>query len=259
MRRLPVGVAFLIAAFGVARADEPAWTRFADPTENAFTLEVPAGWQVTGGEKRVAPLMPKPWVAASAPDGAGAIFLGDPAVPLFLLPVPKKGLTEGKREEGPFGPTLVSAYRSAAQFGTDYGRKSLAKDCSGVQATGTKPRSDLVRIMLQRFQEVTDDQPPPGQSFDGAEVDFSCSRSGQSYRAAVMIVISRLDQPNGEGGNWVPVVLFGFRAPDNRRAETQAAAEHMFSSVQPNKEWSIAVRDAMTRRAEAEPAKRSDN
>jgi hypothetical protein len=246
MRLLPVVLALLIASFGAARADDPAWASFADPTENAFTLEAPKGWQVTGGEKRVAPLMPKPWVAATSPDGAGAVFMGDPAVPLFLLPDSKAGLAAGKKENGAFGPTLVAAYRSAAQFGIDYGKKTWLKDCTGVKSTGTKPRSDLVRIMLRRLGG----EPPPGQSFDSAEIDFSCTKSGQSYKAAVMTVISRLDQPDGEGGNWIPVVLFGFRAPEAEQAAVQAAAEHMFSSVQPNKEWTTAVHEAMTKRAD---------
>ena len=253
MRHLFVGFVLLIASIGVAHADGLAWTSFTDPTEQAFTLEVPQGWQAKGGATRVAPLVPKGWVAVASPDGASMAFAGDPAIPLFLLPNPKMYLTEGKQNNGHFGPTLVAAYQNAAQFSTDYAQKNLSGSCGGLQVIGTRPRPDLVQISNQRFHEMMGDQPvPPGQSFDSAEVDFSCTISGQPYRAAVMATIMRLDLPQGAGGNWSVGVLLGFRAPENRAAEAQQVAEHLFTSLQPNRQWSTNVRDAMLKQSQAD-------
>lgn len=55
------------------------WTKFRDPVEGAFTLEVPAGWQVVGGIKRRSVNQPHPIVGMLSPDGLTKIVMGDPA------------------------------------------------------------------------------------------------------------------------------------------------------------------------------------
>ncbi len=250
MRHISVGFACLIASITVAHADNLAWTSFTDPTEQAFTLEVPQGWQVKGGITRVAPLVPKAWVAAASPDGASDIFSGDPSVPLFIQPNPKMFQPEGKQGNGMFGPTFATAYQNAAQFGANYGQENLPPDCTDVRVTGGKPRTDLIEISQQRAREIMGNQSPPGQSLDSAEVDFTCTVAGQPYRAAVMVVISRLNSPQG-GGNWTAAVLYGFRAPESRAAEAWQAAEHLFTSFQPNRQWAANVRDAMFKQTQA--------
>ena len=120
-----------------------------------------------------------------------------------------------------------------------------------MQANGGKPRPDLVQIITQRMNAIRGDQVMQGMSYDSAEVDFSCTISGQSYRAAVMTVIQRIDLPQGAGGNWVPVVLFGFRAPESQEAEARQAIEHMFASDKTNMQWAAQVHDALTKQTQA--------
>jgi hypothetical protein len=80
-----------------AQAPSVAWTRFADPTESAFMLDVPQGWQVAGGVKRFAPSEARGWVTAVSPDGLTELFLGDPSLPIFTMPNPARGLQEGSQ------------------------------------------------------------------------------------------------------------------------------------------------------------------
>jgi hypothetical protein len=56
---------------------------FTDPAEHAFTIELPAGWAVDGGVRRVSDVYVPYWVRAVAPNGAIEIFFGDPDVPMF--------------------------------------------------------------------------------------------------------------------------------------------------------------------------------
>ena len=85
--------AALAAAPACAQAADATWVQFADPTENAFALEVPQGWTVKGGVKRFSSVVATLWVTAASPDGATQVFIGDPAITPFMIP--KNGQAEG--------------------------------------------------------------------------------------------------------------------------------------------------------------------
>ena len=56
----------------------PQMTRWTDPTERAFTVSVPAGWRITGGTHRNAPIDARNYVVAESPDGKIKVWVNDP-------------------------------------------------------------------------------------------------------------------------------------------------------------------------------------
>ena len=62
------------------------WTRFEDPFEQSFSLEVPKGWTVRGGLFRMGYSDERPMVDLLSPDGFVNVRLGDLAIPTYALP-----------------------------------------------------------------------------------------------------------------------------------------------------------------------------
>jgi hypothetical protein len=63
-----------------------AWTRFQDPFEKAFTVEVPQGWTVRGGLFRMGFSDERPMVDLTSPDGQINVRLGDISIPVYTAP-----------------------------------------------------------------------------------------------------------------------------------------------------------------------------
>lgn len=61
-----------------------AWETIVDPDQE-FTVAVPRGWQGRAWVKHHGPI-PRQLVTAVSPDGATALFLGDPTIPNFIDP-----------------------------------------------------------------------------------------------------------------------------------------------------------------------------
>ena len=72
-----------------ARGPGVAFVPFRDPSEGAFTLDVPRGWRVTGGLRRLAPVDVRSSVVASSPDDTMHLRIGDAELPTFSLPTPQ--------------------------------------------------------------------------------------------------------------------------------------------------------------------------
>jgi hypothetical protein len=66
------------AASATALSSNVKYEKFADPTESAFSYEVPANWQTKGGILRKSATDAKPWMTVISPDNEIKIFFGDP-------------------------------------------------------------------------------------------------------------------------------------------------------------------------------------
>jgi hypothetical protein len=63
------------------------WTKYQDPTEHAFTVDVPAaGWTVRGGLYRLGYSDGRAMVDLTSPDGKINVRLGDMAIPVYFVP-----------------------------------------------------------------------------------------------------------------------------------------------------------------------------
>ena len=150
---------------------------FTDPTENAFAISVPQGWNVKGGVQRITATVAKPWVTATSPDGATTIMIGDPSIPSFTLPGP--GRAEGSSVQTQGGASPVEAYENAAQFAADYAQRAWGQACQ-LQQAGVQAEPDLAQQAQATAQQNAAAVGVGGStgSYDGASALFSCQASG---------------------------------------------------------------------------------
>ena len=55
----------------------PRFTRWVDPIEHAFTVELPEGWHITGGTHRDSAIDARSYVSAGSPDGQIKVWFDD--------------------------------------------------------------------------------------------------------------------------------------------------------------------------------------
>ena len=143
---------------GMNPGDNILWTKFTDPNENAFTIDVPSGWKVEGGMVRRSALDVSAFLRALAPDGSAMILMGDPGPAVFRLP----GYLTGP---------AAKAYVPGQQFARQYAQTALPSLCTSPTFVSGADRQD---IATGPFAQAV-----PGSRYDAGEVNFSCTHNGQ--------------------------------------------------------------------------------
>jgi hypothetical protein len=206
------------------------YTQWIDPREQAFAVDLPAGWRHQGGLQRTTWNRRVAFLSTS-PDGAAILFNGDPSIPrMFILPNQTTDQFGGgmSREWGP-DAQLIMPFQSAEQLGAE-----LVQRRFGGQVTGTTPRPDLVQI--------TERNPLLAQqglsAATAADVEF---RLGDG-RVGVLTLTTFGTQTPGVGGSWWADGVHGFIAPAPRVAQTGAALARLMGSFQLNPNWAAQER-----------------
>lgn len=205
------------------------YAQWTDPREQAFAVDLPAGWRHQGGLQRTT------WnrrvaFTTTSPDGAAIIFSGDSNVPrMFILPNQTTAQFGGgmSREWGP-DAQLVMPFQSAGQFGA-----GLVQRRFNGQVSGTRPRPDLVQIAQRN--------PLLSQGVSGAtaaDVEFKLADG----RVGVLTLTTFGSQGTGAGGSWWADGIHGFVAPAPRVAQTGAALARMIGTFQVNPNWAVGER-----------------
>ncbi len=228
----------LVAPPGTARAQgDPAWVRFTDPVESAFTVEIPEGWRVAGGVRRFAPSEAPAWVTAASPDGAQTVFAGDPNVGTFLLPNEPFMSTEGAQVPWLHNRgATVMRYKPGAEYAAAYGARALSAQCTDVRVAGTQPLPQLEDTLRPNVQNAT--------RIDAGAAEFTCRRGGQEMAAGVAAATVLTTFQGGSGGLWQVPVLSGFLAPKGQEADVQAKLDHLLGSFAFDPQFQAAMRRA---------------
>jgi len=163
----------------------PQMIKWTDPTERAFTVNVPSGWHITGGTHRNSQIDARNYVNAESPDGRTKVFVGDPSVLPRQEPHPmyyRLGWTEGKVVQGAAGPLLIERLRTGAQFAQEYTQQSV---CRG-------PQSLAVFDLRQESQRMTAEIAPLAaragareQAFAGEFVYRCGEKSGYTFSITI--------------------------------------------------------------------------
>ena len=126
-----------------ASATNVQWSEFADPSEHAFTMQVPAGWRVQGGTVRKNVIEIPMGVTATSPDGDITLFYGDPSVPTYSVPAritAMAGLRPGMTYNmGQGVTTVIEPYMDGATFAARWGVGRIARDCAQVRQMASRP------------------------------------------------------------------------------------------------------------------------
>jgi hypothetical protein len=164
----------------------PELVTWRDPVENAFTVQVPRGWQVQGGLRRPNTLEYRPEVLLASPDDAIHLRLGDGSLELFTVPyaVPGVGALPPGTRPSAFGGSFLP-YLPGHQFLTQY--YLPRRFGAAAHLVGTEEHPELA----QRYFQLA---PPPagmqGRADSGAvhlELDTPAGRRRGYYAATTKL------------------------------------------------------------------------
>ncbi len=213
------------------------FTRFRDPNEGAFSLEVPANWRVEGGTVRRSEVDINTFVRVSSPDGI-VVTLGDEYIPRFIVPtatMASLGLSEGGRYSPfPGNVLIVQRYLPGAAYAQLHAKPFAQRmGVSAVQMEQARERREL-------FKQL----PSIGVTTTGGDVRFRGQRGGSECEGYVMAATSLMALQGQEGGVWHVQSLVSYVAPRGRSAVANAAVAGMLGSIQMNPRWVAQQRQA---------------
>jgi len=125
------------------------FTTLSDANENAFTVDMPKGWTSKVSIERVYSQVRNCGVSVS-PDGKTRLFFGDPSFPMFNLPAPEYGMTEGMQTGNPL--SQVSRFIPAEQFFRDYAKMAFGKN-TGFKIISSEPDKELQQTYEKAFEK----------------------------------------------------------------------------------------------------------
>ena len=216
-----VGLAALFLAAAVLGAAEPNWVRFQDPKEQAFSLEVPAGWQVRGGLFRIGFSDYRPMVDLTSPDGRINVRLGDVLVPSYTAPNPQHPREGMPYDLGAQAQMMVARYRTGQEYAALYAWSRFHDVCQNVA-----PRN---------FDLLTpgDTWPPMNDQARTTEgqVSYQCTTASGPR------VVYAYARTTTTGAIWQVQGMASFIAPPDQVAPAQAIVVRSSQSLRFNPQW----------------------
>ncbi len=216
------------------------YTRWQDPTETAFTVEIPRGWRVQGGLTRYTAVDYRRGVYLESPDQSVNVFLMDPGIPFFVLPdqtTMALGMGEGTFYTAMDGSRmLIRRYASGVDFAHEYALSRFSNALQGFSIRNRQDRPDIAQVVNREFVQLNAAGEGMMQhSGSAGEVSFSGTRNGQPYQGYVTVttVLSRM----AYGGAWEVRHLSGFVAPEPRVDEAVQVMTKLVSSFTWNPQW----------------------
>jgi hypothetical protein len=220
------------------------FTPWRDPREGAFSLNVPQGWQITGGAMRKASIDVRHVVRAASPDGKIQILIGDPG----LLPneVPNAGtrmarVREGQTMPAPWGGKLmIMRYRTGEQFSREYVSGKL---CRTPKITRSGPLPEATNEFRQKAAAYGAATQTSITASVG-DAQFQCGAQ-LGYVRTTIVMGSALSGPGAQV--WDVLELSGYQAADaSQEALARYVLNNMVGSFQLDPQWE--ARQAQTRR-----------
>jgi hypothetical protein len=210
---------------GMAGGQGPAlsYTRIQDSVQNAFTLEVPAGWRSQAQMVQLSVTDMRPEIISMAPSGDAAVYLGDRNVGGFMAPTQQMaslGFNEGMTTGG----RLILRYLPGAQFGNWW----LPRKFQGIRITGGRERADYAKQMMEG--EYRYGNPNGGQMHSG-EIDFEYQ--GQTGYALITTEVL----PNQYATLWGAKQLIVVVGSPQKMPSAYEATGHMLGSIRYNPRW----------------------
>ena len=207
------------------------YTRLTDPLEQAFSLDVPAGWRSESGLARRAALQINPYVRSLSPDKMTYLMLGEPTLPSFTPPSEMGnaiGHPEGTLyDAGLGGLSLVLRYLPGAEFARVYGQTALQSVCPSLKFATAEDRPDLARKANAQWPTVI-----PSRS-DGGEARFTCTHNKQEMDVRVQAA-TRITSDNI---GWGVILLQAFIVPKGQGDRAEEILNHMAASVSFSPTW----------------------
>lgn len=203
------------------------WTRWRDPQEAAFEVDIPQGWRPQGGMLRQHGYT-RPTFDLTSPDGRIRLMVGDAAAPRFIIPSPlllSLGNAEGQPVRGSPGLVMLR-FRPAAEAAADLATRRFGR----IEVLGLRDRPDLAA-----FRRQNQPQGVPGTvaMLTAADLEF---RVADGRLGALSLVTAGWDAPGLVGG-WGIDESYAFLAPPELTGLAGAALARVVGSLRVNPIW----------------------
>ena len=186
------------AASGSGGLSYTSWT---DPNEGAFTVQVPTGWNVSGGLTRVTPFDLRTQIDAVSPGGDIHAQFGD-AKMLPFTPVEGVYLRSGIREgtiSSNHGAFMFLNYETGAQFSKGYLNLVLSKKYQNLSIGESKEVPELQQAIEGYMAKL-----PMQPRISSGDTEFTFTENGQE-RKGVCIVTTMEFAPGTMSQYWIAV------------------------------------------------------
>jgi hypothetical protein len=231
---LAAGLALLMAAAAPPAKPDVQWQRYTDPVEHAFSIDVPAGWKVSGGTRRMNAIDIRVGVTAVSPDGNVTLFYGDLDVPVYTPPtqmLAMAGLREGMIYSPGQGVQMrIKRYLNGQAYANEWGAERVGRGCTGVTRSASKPRPDSSQAIDMAYS-----QGGVRTSILAGEASYACTLKGAAATGYVFAATELLQSQ--ASSLWDVKSLVGFIAPEPRAAGTYGVLTHMVASFSIDVTW----------------------
>lgn len=200
------------------------WTKWVDPTERAFSLEIPAGWSAEGGMTRVSAIDVRPWIRVTSPDKLISAFVGDGAISPSTMPTAQLtslGFPVGSK----YMTGLILPYIPARQFAEKYAFLKLKPHVQDLQVVQEGYHPDVAQIVNGNNSTRS----------DCASIKLTCT-AGSLPAVAYYIAATRANVTSGTGMWWV-TLLAGEISPAQLEPVGLQVLIHMLQSFQYDSQW----------------------
>jgi hypothetical protein len=222
------------------------WVVVHDTRENAFSIEVPKGWKVSGGTYRLGVNNPRFLIDMTSPDSRTDLRVGDSAVPAFT--VPHLGAPEGTRYSTGVDWGIVARYLPGKDFAVTYAQGRFHDRCQDMHLKSADPLPPLLSPERQVIARTA--QGEVVNTTAAGEALFRCVANGQEL-AAYVWAETTLTTSNFSGiRNWAVTGLVSFLAPRAQAPKALRMLDHSARSFTLNPEW-IARQAALSRQSTA--------
>ncbi|GEM_PF-930666 len=219
-----------------AAQPELKWVQYTDTAEGAFSMDVPAGWQVQGGMWRFGYFDVRWMMSVRSLDGAMIVRVSDASVPAYVLP----SATTGSQGQAYVKPRQFQMIVSDYRPGVDYARlyaahrfKSTCRILALQPGDSWQPQMRNAMADLQGATRVTQ-----------GSVTYSC-QSAAGLRMAV-VYARTVQYPTQSGaGFWLVSPVVSILAEPRELPTAYAVTQHMLDSWQKNPQW-VAYQNHLT-------------
>jgi hypothetical protein len=226
----------------VAPLKVTGYESFTEPSEHAFTIEVPRGWAVLGSLMRRGALQLSPFVRTLSPDKMTYLMVGEPTLLTYTPPnatTLRLGWREGSLHNGGLGgTTMLLRYVPGAQFARLYGQTALAGLCPQMHFEGTQERPD--------FAAAADPLIPTSipSTATGGEASFTCRHGG----ADMVVHVDAVTRADRNNIMWNVIFLRALMAPRSVAPAAEQLLEHMTTTFRYDPNW-VHLQDEVSRRS----------
>lgn len=202
-----------------------------DPTESAFSAEIPAGWRVSGGIRRTGSVGRRDEIVAQSPDGQ-FVRTNDASLPTQIIEpnqtLANLGYYRGMMYPGTNSPILD--FMPPVNFAISYIQNNFGRACNNLQWLRRTERPDYVQYLAAQGLLTGNDQVYAG------EVIYTCQYGNQPYVGYLFVTTTRSVNP-GVGNIWNVSNLSGFHAPAGRATQADAVLQRIQASFRMNPQW----------------------